>query len=127
LEWRTTRLTDSPDLKLASHPGSSNLILALPKERARSDEPCCLTEDDDAKPMGVEIQATGEECEQSDRSEDATVNTQAGGMVFDRVGTVMVFIGDLGSSDGIVNRNFRYAELDQESLGRCEHFPYPPN
>ena len=67
----------SPDVKLASHPGSRNLVLASPKERARNDEPSCLTEDDDAKPMGVEIQAAGEECEQSDRSEDATVNAQA--------------------------------------------------
>jgi hypothetical protein len=48
-----------PDLKLASYGGRRNLVVVPPEERARNDEPACLTEDDDAKPMGVDVQATG--------------------------------------------------------------------
>lgn len=48
------------------------MVLVSPKEGVRNDEPACLTEDDDAKPMRVEIQVAGEQREKSDRSEYAT-------------------------------------------------------
>jgi hypothetical protein len=54
----------------------SSEVLASPKRRARDDEPVCLCEDHDSKPMGVEIQVSGYNASNVAGPKTATVNTQ---------------------------------------------------